>query len=77
MCAGCNNLHPAAAVGIGAIAGFTTWWITELIDRLKIDDPLSAFAVHYGGGVVGTDLKISNIENIKNLNLRKCQIIKI
>lgn len=53
MCAGCNNLHPAAALGLGAIAGVTVWWISLILERFKIDDPLDAFAVHYGGGVVG------------------------
>ena len=42
-----------AAFGIGAIAGITVFWVSTLLHRLNIDDPLDAFAVHYGGGVVG------------------------
>ena len=53
MCAGCNVLHQGAAFGIGGMAGITLWWVSLLLKRLGVDDPLDAFAVHYGGGVVG------------------------
>ena len=53
LCAGCNVLHSAAAFAVGILGGFTMWWTSNLIRRLRIDDPLDAFAVHYGGGVVG------------------------
>ena len=29
------------------------WWSANLVSNLGVDDPLDAFAVHYGGGVVG------------------------
>ena len=38
---------------ISGMAGITLWWVSLLLKKLKIDDPLDAFAVHYGGGVVG------------------------
>ena len=53
MCAGCNNLHQGAAVGIGAMAGITIILSSNLLKHFQIDDPLDAFAVHYGGGLVG------------------------
>lgn len=53
MCAGCNVLHQGAAIGIGAMGGITLWWVSMLLKNLGVDDPLDAFAVHYGGGVVG------------------------
>ena len=35
------------------MAGITLWWVSLLLKKLGVDDPLDAFAVHYGGGVVG------------------------
>ena len=29
------------------------YWSANLVSNLGVDDPLDAFAVHYGGGVVG------------------------
>ena len=29
------------------------YWSSTLVSNLGVDDPLDAFAVHYGGGVVG------------------------
>lgn len=29
------------------------YWSSLLVNKLGVDDPLDAFAVHYGGGVVG------------------------
>ena len=53
MAAGCNVLSQGAAFGIGGIPGITLWWISIILKKLKIDDPLNAFGVHYGGGLVG------------------------
>lgn len=53
MCAGCNVVHPYAAVVIGIIAGMAyVAWSTVML-RVKIDDPLDAVAVHLGGGFWG------------------------
>ena len=38
---------------MGILGGFTVWWVSSLLKKLKIDDPLDAFAVHYGGGLCG------------------------
>merc|ERR1712048_999938 len=53
MCAGCNVLSQGAAFGIGGMAGITLWWTSLLLKKFGVDDPLDAFAVHYGGGLVG------------------------
>ena len=53
MCAGCNVLNQGAAFGIGGMAGITIWWVSMVLRRMGVDDPLDAFAVHYGGGIVG------------------------
>ena len=53
MCAGCNVLHQGAAFGLGAMGGITLMWFSWAMKKLKIDDPLDAFAVHFGGGIVG------------------------
>lgn len=53
LCAGCNDLNPGGAFGIGALAGITLWWMSQIVQMVGIDDPLDAFAVHYGGGLCG------------------------
>ncbi|CBY15471.1 unnamed protein product [Oikopleura dioica] len=53
MCAACNELNTGAAFGIGATAGMTMYWVSDVLLQFGIDDPLDAFAVHYGGGVCG------------------------
>ncbi|XP_027047257.1 putative ammonium transporter 1 [Pocillopora damicornis] len=64
LCAGCNAIHPYAAFFIGIIAGMAyVGWSTLLI-RLKIDDPLDAVAVHFGGGFWGVlSVPIFNTES--------------
>ena len=53
--AGCDAVRPGSAILIGGIAGvivvFAAWGIER---RLKIDDPVTAIAVHGVGGVWGT-----------------------
>ncbi|XP_011442564.3 putative ammonium transporter 1 [Magallana gigas] len=54
ICAGCNQMETYAAflIGIGGGVSYmiTTWLV---LFKLKVDDPLDACAVHYGGGVWG------------------------
>lgn len=52
-CAGCDNMIGISAISIGLAAGFTYYWASELVRWAEIDDPLDAFAVHYGGGFTG------------------------
>ncbi|TMS36190.1 hypothetical protein L596_003421 [Steinernema carpocapsae] len=52
-CAGCNNMMPWACAFTGIGAGLMYYTLCKVMLRLKIDDPLDAFAVHAGGGFWG------------------------
>jgi ammonium transporter, Amt family len=52
--AGCAFVTPAAAVFIGAVAGFLVIEAVLMFDRLHIDDPVGATSVHLVNGVFGT-----------------------
>ncbi|KAL4224585.1 ammonium transmembrane transporter [Mactra antiquata] len=52
-CAGCNVIYPWGACIIGCIAGVAFHLWSWIVRSLKIDDPLDAVAVHYGGGAWG------------------------
>ncbi|BFZ05253.1 hypothetical protein BsWGS_08292 [Bradybaena similaris] len=53
VCSGCNLYKPWAAPIVGVIAGvsfnITSWFMC----KIKVDDPVDAVAVHFGGGVWG------------------------
>eukprot|EP00741_Cyanophora_paradoxa_P009504 tig00001496_g9204.t1 len=48
---GCALMEPWAAVITGAVAAWFYYGASNLALKLKIDDPLDAFAVHGGGGM--------------------------
>jgi Amt family ammonium transporter len=50
----CAVVSPVAAIGIGAIAGFVVLYGILMLDRLRVDDPVGAVAVHGFCGVWGT-----------------------
>lgn len=50
----CAFIEPWAAMVIGAIGGYLVVRGVELLDKLKIDDPVGAFPVHGICGVWGT-----------------------
>ncbi|MFC7440248.1 ammonium transporter [Laceyella putida] len=52
--AGCAFVTETAAVIIGLIAGILVIFATDWVERLKIDDPVGAVAVHGFNGVLGT-----------------------
>ncbi len=53
--AGCNDVTPAGALLIGAVAGVLVVLAVEFIDKvLKIDDPVGAISVHGLCGAWGT-----------------------
>lgn len=52
--AGCNVVTPYAAIIIGLIAGIIVDIAVVYIDRMKIDDPVGAIAVHGVNGFFGT-----------------------
>ena len=53
ICAGCDAVEPWAAFIIGLIGGATFVVYSEGVFKLGVDDPLDAFAVHFGGGFWG------------------------
>ena len=53
QCAGCNVYEPWAALVIGIMAGVSYISASQAMLRLKLDDPLDAVAVHFGGGALG------------------------
>jgi ammonium transporter, Amt family len=46
-------MHPWAAAITGTGAGLSYLFFAWVCARLKIDDPLDAFGVHFGGGFWG------------------------
>ena len=52
--AGADQMSPIDAIIIGAIAGAIIVFAVSLIDRLKLDDPVGAIAVHLVCGIWGT-----------------------
>jgi Amt family ammonium transporter len=52
--AGCNVVSPGAALIIGLIAGIIVDIAVLFFDRLKVDDPVGAIAVHGINGLFGT-----------------------
>ncbi len=52
--AGCAFVAPWAAVVIGLISGIVVVLVVDVIEALKIDDPVGAFAVHGACGIFGT-----------------------
>ncbi len=50
----CAVISPIAAITIGAIAGFVVIYSVLFLDRLRLDDPVGAIAVHGFCGVWGT-----------------------
>ncbi len=51
--AGCAYVAPWAAVVIGSIAGIVVTYAFTLVQRIRVDDPVGAVAVHGAGGVWG------------------------
>jgi len=52
--AGADQMSPMDAILIGAIAGLLIVFAVNLIDKLKLDDPVGAIAVHLACGIWGT-----------------------
>jgi len=52
--AGCAFVESWSAIIIGALSGIIVIYATLLVDRLKVDDPVGAVAVHGFNGVFGT-----------------------
>jgi Amt family ammonium transporter len=52
--AGCAFVNQWQSIVIGLVAGLIVIWATLLVDRLKVDDPVGAVAVHGFNGLFGT-----------------------
>ena len=52
--AGCNVVSPNSALLIGFIAGTIVDMAVVIVDKMKIDDPVGAIAVHGVNGFFGT-----------------------
>lgn len=52
--AGADQMSPTDALIIGAVAGAIIVFAVALIDRLRLDDPVGAIAVHLVCGIWGT-----------------------
>jgi Amt family ammonium transporter len=48
VCCGCDALAPWAAAVSGTVAGFVYLGVSMAMQKLKIDDPIDAVAVHGG-----------------------------
>merc|ERR1712232_529911 len=53
VCAGVGTVHPHGALVIGIVGGLGQAFGSALVKKMKVDDPLDAFAVHGCGGMVG------------------------
>ncbi|XP_059178366.1 putative ammonium transporter 1 [Physella acuta] len=53
ICGGCNSMKPWGAVIVGFVAAIVMNCIEVLLQKWKIDDPLNAVGVHFGGGAWG------------------------
>jgi Amt family ammonium transporter len=52
--AGCNVVEPVSAIIIGVIAGILVDIAVVFFDKIKVDDPVGAIAVHGVNGLFGT-----------------------
>ncbi len=52
--AGCYWVDPVGAFFIGLVAGIVVYAATELLEYLRIDDPIGAVPVHLANGIWGT-----------------------
>jgi len=52
--AGADLINPNESVLVGLIGGIVVVFAVSLLDKLKLDDPVGAIAVHLGCGIWGT-----------------------
>jgi len=53
ICAACNSLAPLAALVTGFISGAAFILLRSFMEKVQVDDPIDAFPIHFGGGLVG------------------------
>ena len=74
--AGADQMSPRDAIIIGAIAGILIVFAVSMIDRLKLDDPVGAIAVHLICGIWGT-LAVGIFGNLASISQFLSQLIGI
>ena len=74
--AGADQMSPTDAIIIGAIAGVIIVFGVALIDRIRLDDPVGAVAVHLICGIWGT-LAVGIFGNLAGLDQLLTQLIGI
>jgi Amt family ammonium transporter len=50
----CYWVSPTGSFFIGIVAGVLVLWVTDLLEYVRIDDPIGAVPVHLGCGIWGT-----------------------
>ncbi|OAD45692.1 ammonium transporter [Polaribacter atrinae] len=74
--AGADQMSPTDAIIIGAIAGAIIVFAVSLIDKLKLDDPVGAIAVHLICGIWGT-LAVGLFGNLAGVDQFISQLIGV
>ena len=74
--AGADQMSPTDAILIGAIAGFIIVFGVALIDRIRLDDPVGAVAVHLICGIWGT-LAVGIFGNLAGFDQLITQLIGV
>jgi Amt family ammonium transporter len=57
VCAGCGDIEPPWAFFVGICGSLAMQAVSKAVNKLKVDDPLDACAVHGGGGLMGLLLR--------------------
>lgn len=74
--AGADQMSPTDAILIGSIAGVLIVFAVSLVDKLKLDDPVGAIAVHLVCGIWGT-LAVGIFGNLAGVDQLISQLIGI
>ena len=74
--AGADQMSPTDAIIIGAIAGTIIVFAVSLIDKLRLDDPVGAIAVHLVCGIWGT-LAVGLFGNLASVDQFISQLIGV
>ena len=63
VCAGCDAYNAWTAVILGTISSVIYLMLSLILVSFKVDDPLDAFAIHFGGGMFYNVVKLVIIES--------------
>jgi len=74
--AGADQMSPTDAIIIGAVAGAIIVFAVSLIDKIKLDDPVGAIAVHLVCGIWGT-LAVGLFGNLAGVDQFISQLIGV